>query len=122
MARDIKLGSNHDFEIDPVTHDLSITSGLDEIAQRIQATLEIRYGEMQRLAPEMGSDYTNFLGKYFNKQAAENDMRATITANVPEVETINEINFEKMPGRKLRITFRATANEGEVEGGLEVDN
>ena len=122
MANDIKLGENHDFVIDPITHDLEITNGLDEIAQRIQATLEIRYGEMERLDPEMGADYTNFLGKNFDKQAAAGDMRAVIEAKVPEVETVDEINFEKLPNRKLKITFRATANVGEVEGGIEVDN
>lgn len=122
MANDIKLGENHDFVIDPITHDLEITNGLDEIAQRIQATLEIRYGEMERLDPEMGADYTNFLGKNFDKQAAAGDMRAVIEAKVPEVETVDEINFEKLPNRKLKITFRATANAGEVEGGIEVDN
>ncbi len=122
MANDIRLGENHDFAVDPITHDLDITNGLEEIAQRIKATLEIRYGEMQRLDPEMGSDYTNFLGKHFDKQAAAGDMRAAITANVPEVETVDEIKFKVQPGRKLLITFRATANEGEVEGGLEVDN
>lgn len=122
MANDIKLGENHDFIIDPITHDLEITNGLDEIAQRIQATLEIRYGEMERLDPEMGADYTNFLGKHLDKQAAAGDMRAVIEAKVPEVETVDEINFEKLPNRKLKITFRATANAGEVEGGIEVDN
>lgn len=122
MANDIKLGENHDFVIDPITHDLEITNGLDEIAQRIQATLEIRYGEMERLGPKMGADYTNFLGKHLDKQAAAGDMRAVIEAKVPEVETVDEINFEKLPNRKLKITFRATANVGEVEGGIEVDN
>lgn len=122
MANDIRLGDNHDFVIDPITHDLDIVDGLDEIAQRIKATLEIRYGEMQRLDPEMGSDYTNFLGKHFDKQAAAGDMRAVIIAKVPEVETVDEITFEVQPNRKLLIKFRATADAGEVEGGLEVDD
>ncbi len=122
MAKDIKLGENHDFSIDPITHDLEITSGLDEIAQRIQATLEIRYGEMERLDPDMGADYTNFLGKHFNKAAAEDDMRAVIEAKVPEVETVDEINFEQLSDRRLKVTFKATANGGLVEGGFNIDN
>ncbi|MDK7066809.1 DUF2634 domain-containing protein, partial [Lactobacillus crispatus] len=67
-------------------------------------------------------DYSSFLGKNFNKQAAENDMRAAIEANVPEVETVDNIEFIKKPERKMQINFRATANIGEVEGGLQVDN
>lgn len=122
MARDLFMSDNHDLVIDPITHDLEMTSGLDEIAQRIKATLEIRYGEMQRLDPEMGADYSSFLGKNFNKQAAENDMRAAIEANVPEVETVDNIEFIKKPERKMQINFGATANIGEVEGGLQVDN
>ncbi len=122
MARDLFMSDNHDLVINPITHDLEMTSGLDEIAQRIKATLEIRYGEMQRLDPEMGADYSSFLGKNFNKQAAENDMRAAIEANVPEVETVDNIEFIKKPERKMQINFRATANIGEVEGGLQVDN
>ena len=112
MARDLFMSDNHDLVIDPITHDLEMTSGLDEIAQRIKATLEIRYGEMQRLDPEMGADYSSFLGKNFNKQAAE------IEANVPEVETVDNIEFIKKPERKMQINFRATANIGEVEGGV----
>lgn len=122
MAKDIKLGRNHDFKLDPITHDLEITSGLDEIAQRIQATLEIRYGEMERLDPDMGAEYTNLLGKHFNKVAAEDDIRAVIEAKVPEVETVDEIKFERLSDRRLKISFKATANEGLVEGGFSIDS
>lgn len=122
MAKDIKLGDNHDFKLDPITHDLEITSGLDEIAQRIQATLEIRYGEMERLDPDMGAEYTNLLGKHFNKAAAEDDIRAVVEAKVPEVETVDEIKFERLSDRRLKISFKATADEGLVEGGFSIDS
>lgn len=116
MARDIEVDQDGDLVIDPDTHDLAIIDGLDEIAQRIKTTLEIRYGEMVNLDPEMGSDYSNFLGKNFHPADAAADMTAAILAFVPEVSSVDDIKFIKLPRRKLKVTFRATAN---VNGSTE---
>ena len=110
---------------DSDTHDLAMVDGLDEIAQRIKATLEIRYGEMVNLDPEMGADYTNFLGKNFNENFAAADMTSAIEADVPEVESVDSIKFIKLPHRKLKVTFTATVQNSDgttstVEGGLPV--
>lgn len=125
MARDLQVDQDGNLVIDPDTHDLAMVSGLDEIAQRIKATLEIRYGEMVNLDPEMGADYTNFLGKNFNENFAAADMTSAIEADVPEVESVDSIKFIKLPHRKLKVTFTATAQNSDgttstVEGGLPV--
>lgn len=126
MAKDLMSDENGDLVIDPDTHDLAIIDGIDEIAQRIKATLDIRYGEMVNLDPEMGSDYQNFLGKNFNEDSASNDMVASITAHVPEVESVDSIEFIKGPQRHLTVKFVATATvEGEdvaqqIEGSFEL--
>ena len=93
MARDLQVDQDGNLVIDPDTHDLAMVDGLDEIAQRIKATLEIRYGEMVNLDPEMGADYTNFLGKNFNENFAAADMTSAIEADVPEVESVDSIKF-----------------------------
>lgn len=125
MARDLQVDQDGNLVIDPDTHDLAMVSGLDEIAQRIKATLEIRYGEMVNLDPEMGADYTNFLGKNFNENFAAADMTSAIEADVPEVESVDSIRFTKEPRRRLKVTFTATVQNDDgttstVEGGLPV--
>ena len=126
MARDLLSDQYGDLVIDPDTHDLAIVDGVDEIAQRIRATLDIRYGEMVNLDPEMGADYQNFLGKNFNPYSASNDMVACITANVPEVESVDSIEFIKGAQRHLTVKFKATVTvEGEdvaqqIEGRYEL--
>lgn len=125
MAKDLQVDDDGNLVIDPDTHDLAIVTGLDEIAQRIKATLEIRYGEMVNLDPEMGSDYSNFLGKNFNENFASADMTTAIEANVPEVESVDSIKFIKGPHRTLRVEFTATVKNDDgttstVEGGLPV--
>ena len=125
MARDLQVDQDVNLVIDPDTHDLAMVDGLDEIAQRIKATLEIRYGEMVNLDPEMGADYTNFLGKNFNENFAAADMTSAIEADVPEVESVDSIKFIKLPHRKLKVTFTATVQNSDgttstVEGGLPV--
>ena len=67
MAKDFKSTDYGDLYVDPDTHDFVLISGLEEIAQRIKATLETNYQEMDVLDPEQGLDYTIFLGKRFNK-------------------------------------------------------
>lgn len=109
MAKDLLVDESGDLVIDPTTHDLATVYDIDEVAQRIRATLLIRYGEMVNLDPNQGADYTNFLGKNFNPNLAKADMISAIEANVPEVESVNEINFVKLPKRQLEITFKATA-------------
>jgi len=108
MARDLQVDDNGDLVIDPLTHDLAIVDGDEEIEQRIKATLDTGYGEMVNLDPKMGADYQSFLGKNFNEDNAAADMTAAIKANVPEVETIDSIKFKKLPRRHLLVTFRAT--------------
>ena len=58
MAKDLLVNEYGDLVIDPTTHDLAIVEGIDEIAQRIRATLLIRYGEMPNLDPDQGTDYS----------------------------------------------------------------
>ncbi|MBP2057904.1 hypothetical protein J2Z60_001079 [Lactobacillus colini] len=125
MVKDLKVDENGDLIIDPLTHDLVMIDGDDEILQRIKATLDIRYGEMKNLAPEIGADYQNFLGKNFNEEGASADMRAAITAQVPEVENVTSIKFKKLPNRRLEVDFTATIKHednstSKVEGGYEV--
>lgn len=126
MAKDFKSTDYGDLYVDPDTHDFVLISGLEEIAQRIKATLETNYQEMDVLDPEQGLDYTNFLGKRFNKELASDELRETIRRQVPEVDSIENIDFKFKPNRKLTITFKvmATPTESnksqEVEGGVEI--
>lgn len=127
MARDLLVTKYGDPVIDPSTHDLATVDGLDEIAQRIRATLLIRYGEMPNLDPDQGADYSNFIGKNFNEELASADMSTTIQDKVPEVQTVNKITFKKLPERGLYVSFNATVSvdDGdpeELEGGFELGN
>lgn len=110
MAKDFMLDQNGDLVIDNDSKDLAVVDGLEEIAQRIKATLDIKYGEMENLDPDMGSDYRGFLGKNPDLNAAVSDMTAAITANVPEVESVTDFKFTKLPRRELLINFTATVN------------
>lgn len=110
---DFKTDDNGDLMIDPDTHDFVMISGIEEVSQRIKATLDIRYGEMVNLDPTMGSDYHNFLGKHFNPTNASADMTASITNNVPEVESVSNYKFKELPGRRLEVSFVATVR---IEG------
>lgn len=115
MAKDLKVDDKGDLVIDPVTHDLVIIDGIEEIAQRIKATLEIRYGEMQLFDPDMGMDYTDLLGKRFNEADASSQIRETIQTYVPEVEAVDDIKFNFLPNRHLQIDFKVTATPTESE-------
>lgn len=105
--KDFKIDETGDFVIDPDTHQFAMVDGADEVAQRIKATLSIRYGEMVNIAPAIGSDYSSFFGKKINVNNAISDMQAAITSQVPEVESIKDFKFEKLPERKLSVTFTA---------------
>ncbi|MCT0164379.1 DUF2634 domain-containing protein [Lactobacillus helveticus] len=125
MAKDLKVDQDGNLIIDPGTHDLAMIDGLDEIAQRIKATLEIRYGEMVNLDPEMGADYSNFLGKHFNENDAAADMTSAIEADVPEVQSVDSIKFIKGLHRSLEVRFTAVVKNSDgststVEGGLPI--
>lgn len=125
MAKDLEIDQDGNLVIDPDTHDLAMIDGLDEIAQRIKATLEIRYGEMVNLDPEMGADYSNFLGKHFDKNDAAADMTSAIEADVPEVQSVDSIKFIKGLHRNLEVRFTATVKNKDgststVEGGLPI--
>ena len=127
MAKDLLVDDSGNLVIDPVTHDFVIVEGLDEIAQRIRATLLIRFGEMVNLDPEQGMDYSDFIGKNFNERLASNDMSTTIKQQVPEVQTVNKITFEKAPQRKLYVNFDCTVSvdDGDPEnlkGGVELSD
>lgn len=126
MARDIKLDpKTGDFVIDPLTHDLAMVEGAEEIAQRVRTTLDIRYGEMKHLDPDVGADYSNFLGKDPELDAAAADIQAAVTAQVPEVESIDSIAFTKLSHRRLRVNFTITyIDEAGItqttEGGYDI--
>ena len=126
MAKDFKSTEYGDLYVDPLTHDFVLVSGLEEIAQRIKATLETFYGEMDVLDPEQGMDYTNLLGKRLEKARASDELRDTIKRQVPEVDSVEDIQFNFKPNRRLEITFRAMVtptesnNSQEVEGGVEI--
>lgn len=126
MARDIQATPDGDFLVDPATHDLAIIDGADEIAQRIRATLLIRYGEMTNLGPTQGADYSSFEGKGFHENLASADMTSAIETNVPEVTTVRNIKFQQLPDRGLYVSFEVEAdvngNVEEVKGGTEVGN
>lgn len=127
MAKDFKSTDYGDLYVDPETHDFVLIDGLEEIAQRIKATLETNYHEMDVLDPEQGLDYTNFLGKRFNKELASDELRETIRRQVPEVDSVEDIQFEFHPNRQLTINFKvmATPTESElsqeIEGGIDID-
>lgn len=125
MARDLMIDQSGDFVIDPNTHDLEVVEGADEIAQRIRATLDIYYGEMDNLDSEIGSDYSNMLGKQPDLEHAADDMEAAITAQVPEIQTVDSITFTKDENRHLIVDFGVTYldeddNEQQAEGGYDI--
>lgn len=125
--RDFLTDQTGDIEIDPSTHDIAWISGADEIAQRIRATLRIYYGEMPNLAPNQGTKYNNFFVKNIHENVAKSDMVNAIEANVPEVNSVQDINFIKLPDRKLKVTFKAsvTVSDGSqdiAEGGVTIGN
>lgn len=125
MARDLMIDQSGDFVIDPNTHDLEVVEGADEIAQRIRATLDIYYGEMDNLDSEIGSDYSNMLGKQPDLEHANDDMEAAITAQVPEIQTVDSITFTKDKNRHLIVDFEVTYldednNEQQAKGGYDI--
>lgn len=125
MARDLMIDQSGDFVIDPNTHDLEVVEGADEIAQRIRATLDIYYGEMDNLDSEIGSDYSNMLGKNPDLDHAADDMEAAITAQVPEIQTVDSITFTKDKNRHLIVDFEVTYldeddNEQKAKGGYDI--
>lgn len=125
--RDLAINQDGDLMVDPLTHDLMLVDGIDEIAQRIRTTLSIRLGEMKNLAPEQGTDYTNFFMKNFQKNVAQTDMVDAIERNVPEVQQVTDLNFKQQPNRALEVTFKANVTladgtAGTAKGGLEIGN
>lgn len=119
MAKDFRVTDDGDLIINPATHDLEMVDGVDEVAQRIRATLLIRYGEMPNLDPDQGADYSNFIGKNFDEKLASADMETTIIEKVPEVQTVNNIKFTKLPNRHLAVNFSATVNVDDGTDNLE---
>ncbi|RVU69937.1 MULTISPECIES: DUF2634 domain-containing protein [Lactobacillus] len=122
MAKDFEVTEYGDWFVDPETHDFVIIDGLEEIAQRIKATLETFYGEMDVLDPEQGMDYTNFLGHRFKKKRAAADLRRTIMAKVPEVDSVEDLKFDADPAtRHLTVHFTAMATPTESDVSQEVE-
>lgn len=119
MAKDFRVTDGGDLIINPATHDFEMIGGVDEVAQRIRATLLIRYGEMTNLDPNQGADYSNFIGKNFDEKLASADMETTIMEKVPEVQTVNNIKFTKLPNRHLAVNFSATVNVDDGTDNLE---
>ena len=127
MAKDFKITDYGDLYVDPDTHDFVLIDGIDEIAQRIKATLETFLGEMDIIDPDQGMDYTNFLGHNYDKVLASRDLRETIQAKVPEVDSVDDIELKVDPStRHLNVHFKATATPTEsstsqpVEGDVDV--
>lgn len=121
MAKDLKVDDKGDLVINPETHDLEMIDGVDEIAQRIKATLEIRYGEMEELDPKQGTDYSAILGKHFDKTMASDEIRNVIMEQVPEVESVDNIEFIPQPNRGMTISFKATATPTDGNSAEEVE-
>ena len=80
---------------------------------------------MKNLAPEMGSDFHSILGKQFDQESASTDIQSAITNFVPEVESVTDITFKRLPRRKLLITFTAIVDDSgqkqKIEGDFAVD-
>lgn len=125
--KDLLTNEYGDVVVDPLTHDLAIVDGVEEVAQRIRATLKIRLGEMVNLAPDQGTDYTSIFTKQFNENIAKTDIITALQENIPEITDVIDISFKKMPNRVLNVDFKANVNLSDgttetVEGGLEIDN
>ena len=128
MAKDLEIDDNGDLVIDPTTHDLAIVTGTDEIVQRIKATLDIYYGEMENIAPEVGADYSNLLGKNYDTELAIADMTSAITAGVPEITSVDDMSIDiDRQTRKATVNFIVSYsdddtgdNEQEAEGEYEI--
>lgn len=128
MAKDLEIDGNGDLMIDPTTHDLAIVTGTDEIVQRIKATLDIYYGEMENIAPEVGADYSNLLGKNYDVELAIADMTSAITAGVPEITSVDDMSIDiDRQTRKATVSFvvsysddDAGDSEQEAKGEYEI--
>lgn len=128
MAKDLEIDDNGDLVIDLTTHDLAIVTGADEIVQRIKATLDIYYGEMENIAPEVGADYSNLLGKNYDTELAIADMTSAITAGVPEITSVDDMSIDiDRQTRKATVNFTVSYsdddtgdNEQEAKGEYEI--
>lgn len=115
MAKDLEIDENGDLVIDPTTHDLAIVTGTDEIVQRIKATLDIYYGEMENIAPEVGADYSNLLGKNYDVELAIADMTSAITAGVPEITSVDDMSIDiDRKTRKATVSFTVSYSEDDT--------
>ena len=115
MAKDLEIDENGDLVIDPTTHDLAIVTGTDEIVQRIKATLDIYYGEMENIAPEVGADYSNLLGKNYDTELAIADMTSAITAGVPEITSVDDMSIDiDRQTRKATVNFVVSYSEDDT--------
>lgn len=115
MAKDLEIDDSGDLVIDPTTHDLAIVTGADEIVQRIKATLDIYYGEMENIAPEVGADYSNLLGKNYDTELAIADMTSAITAGVPEITSVDDMSIDiDRQTRKATVNFVVSYSEDDA--------
>ena len=115
MAKDLEIDDNGDLVIDPTTHDLAIVTGTDEIVQRIKATLDIYYGEMENLDPDVGADYSNLLGKNYDVELAIADMTSAITAGVPEITSVDDMSIDiDRQTRKATVSFTVSYSEDDT--------
>ena len=115
MAKDLEIDDNGDLVIDPTTHDLAIVTGTDEIVQRIKATLDIYYGEMENIAPDVGADYSNLLGKNYDVELAIADMTSAITAGVPEITSVDDMSIDiDRQTRKATVNFTVSYSEDDA--------
>lgn len=115
MAKDFEIDENGDLVIDPTTHDLAIVTGTDEIVQRIKATLDIYYGEMENIAPDVGADYSNLLGKNYDIELVIADMTSAITAGVPEITSVDDMSIDiDRHTRKAIVSFTVSYSDDDT--------
>jgi hypothetical protein len=85
----IKLNSNFDFNFDPITHNLEMLAGLDNLEQNVKIILNTFYGE-NKFFPTFGTRLQDILGqnassntiKYVIKTAILKDNRYSDVKNI----------------------------------------
>lgn len=92
--------------------DFVMMEGVEEIAQCCHIGIGTNKGEWF-LNPDMGIDFTKFLGKQLN----EEDMRDELTQGLMQEERIQSVDLIKFTtdssSRTLLVTFDATSTDGE---------
>lgn len=105
--RDLKLGPNGDVIIED--GDATTVSDNDELNQRIAVTLQTRLDEFEPEEDSWGLTRENALGKAFNEDFLREDIEDTITSQVDERISVQEINFDENEAtRSLAVDIKYT--------------